>query len=89
MDPTWYSLKLYDGHFLKLKKTVLEKRFKDGVVLADNHFKCGKTLFKKISENGSGKKELLCEKHRSYNSQHQAARARVEAPNGILKCSNH
>lgn len=94
-----YSPKLFDGHFLKLKKNELKKNFKDGVVLADSHFSMGRSLFKKIKfhtniaatkknkkRDRSESSGLLCDKHRTYNQQHQAARSRVEGPNGIVKC---
>jgi hypothetical protein len=29
--------------------------------------------------------DFLCDKHRTYNQQHQAARSRVEGSNGIVK----
>jgi len=93
-----YSPKVYDGHFLKLMKEDLLSKFIGGVVLADNAFEYGKKLLGKdikfyTNITTRSKKEtgddsisdLLYNKHKSYNKQHQSARARVEAPSGIVK----
>lgn len=40
-----YSPKLYDGDFLAINKDYIEATFNKGVIIADNHFWRGKTLF--------------------------------------------
>jgi hypothetical protein len=94
-----YSPKIYDGHFLELKKDWFVANVGDDIIVGDNHFSWGRDnpdKFPKLHSNFpdplrgvtgddiSGMTELTKEKKR-YNSAVAHARARVESPFGEIK----
>lgn len=93
-----FSPKLYDSHWLALKKRSLEKKLKGATVIADQHFRSGSSEMrnftiltqhpspskKKGKTRGSGVAKLT-KRQQNWNSAHKKIRSRVESPFGIVK----
>lgn len=96
-----YTPKLYDGHFIELKRKTLDRKLKGADIIADNSFEYGQRFLKKVtlwtnpkqaSGKVTGKRNKAGDnipKHthenEGYLEQHQTLRASVETTFGILK----
>ena len=93
-----YSPKLYDSHWLEMKRDLLEENFPGATIIADTHFSQGRELFTKVNfktpipEPRPRKRRIdgaeipqLNQASANFNAEHRRIRSRVEQPYARIK----